>query len=311
MTEDQFTRRKALVSGVAATLGLAGCIGTEQTANNTAATETVVSIPGDRVPENLAFDNNGALYFGITAGEVRRLSADRIGETGLSLADTERITTLPGAIGIEVGADGAIYTAVASQDDNAGVWTVSSDGDSNQLVGLSGFPNDILFDNNRGRLLVTESNGGVVYAVGTDGSRKIWLADDRLSTEGFGANGITRGDDGTVYVAVTRAGEAGRLLEVPVRSNGDAGEANTLLESEAIFGADGITAHNGDLYVAVNSQNRVVRVTATGDTETIATADDGLVFPSDVLFGPESDNLFICNFANESPDDGAILRKRI
>jgi hypothetical protein len=37
--------------------------------------------------------------------------------------------------------------------------------------------------------------------------------------------------------------------------------------------------------------------------------DDGFVFPSDVLFGSEeyADTLF-CSFANQSPEQGAILR---
>jgi sugar lactone lactonase YvrE len=329
-----------LASSVVVTLGLAGCAGTGSTptSTNTAAedtatetrtatptdteaqtptttstlgVETVVSIPGERVPENLAFDANGNLYFGITAGEVRRLPSGRIGETGLTIEETEQVATLPGAIGVEVGPDGTVYVAVATQDDNAGVWAAPSDNEASQLVRISGFPNDILFDADRDRMLVTESSGGVVYSVGTGGSRETWLDDDRLATESFGANGITRRADGTVYVAVTRAGETGRLIEVPVQSDGSAGEANTFLESEAIFGADGTTARDGNIYVAANSQNRVVRVDAEGATETVATADDGLVFPSDVLFAPDSDDLFVCNFANQSPEDGAVIRTRV
>jgi sugar lactone lactonase YvrE len=263
------------------------------------------------VPENLAFDTDGNLYLGITAGEVRRLSSDRTGETGLTIEDTEQVATLPGAIGVEVGPDGTVYVAVATQDDNAGVWAVPAGGEASQLVGISGFPNDILFDADQDRMLVTESSGGVVYSVGTDGARETWLDDDRLATESFGANGITRDADGTVYVAVTRAGETGRLIEVPVQSDGSAGDANTLLDSEAVFGADGITTRDGAIYVAANSQNRVVRVDGQGATETVATGDDGLVFPSDVLFAPDSDDLFICNFANQSPQDGAVLRRRL
>jgi len=67
---------------------------------------------------------------------------------------------------------------------------------------------------------------------------------------------------------------------------GSSGEATTLLESEAISGVDGITASNGDLLVAANSQNRVVRVNSAAKTETIADSDDRLVFPSDVLVDP-------------------------
>ena len=299
-----------LASSVATTVGLAGCIGSEPSTDETIV-ETVVSISGERVPENMAFDSDGNLYFGITAGEVRRLSADRTGETDLSIDDTEQVATLPGAVGVEVSPDGAIYVAVASQDESAGVWMVPPDGAASQLASISGFPNDILFDSNRDRMLVTESSGGVVYSIGTDGSRETWLDDGRLATESFGANGITRGSDGTVYIAVTRAGEMGRLIEVQIEPSGDPVEATTLVESEAIFGADGITAHNGDILVAANSQNRVVRVNSAAETETIADGDDGLVFPSDVLVGPDSEELFICNFANESPEDGGILRMRL
>ena len=299
-----------LASSVATTVGLAGCIGSEPSTDETNV-ETVVSISGERVPENMAFDADGNLYLGITAGEVRRLSADRTGETDLSIDDTEQVATLPGAVGVEVSPDGAIYVAVASQDESAGVWMVPPDGAASQLASISGFPNDILFDSNRDRMLVTESSGGVVYSIGTDGSRETWLDDGRLATESFGANGITRGSDGTVYIAVTRAGEMGRLIEVQIEPSGDPVEATTLVESEAIFGADGITAYNGDILVAANSQNRVVRVNSAAETETIADGDDGLVFPSDVLVGPDSEELFICNFANESPEDGGILRMRL
>ena len=299
-----------LASSVATTVGLAGCIGSEPSTDETNV-ETVVSISGERVPENMAFDADGNLYFGITAGEVRRLSADRTGETDLTIDDTEQVATLPGAVGVEVSPDGAIYVAVASQDESAGVWMVPPDGAASQLASISGFPNDILFDSNRDRMLVTESSGGVVYSIGTDGSRETWLDDGRLATESFGANGITRGSDGTIYIAVTRAGEMGRLIEVQIGPSGNPVEATTLVESEAIFGADGITAYNGDILAAANSQNRVVRVNSTAETETIADGDDGLVFPSDVLVGPDSEELFICNFANESPEDGGILRMRL
>lgn len=299
-----------LASSVATTVGLAGCIGSEPSTDETNV-ETVVSISGERVPENMAFDADGNLYLGITAGEVRRLSADRTGETDLSIDDTEQVATLPGAVGVEVSPDGAIYVAVASQDESAGVWMVPPDGAASQLASISGFPNDILFDSNRDRMLVTESSGGVVYSIGTDGSRETWLDDGRLATESFGANGITRGSDGTIYIAVTRAGEMGRLIEVQIGPSGNPVEATTLVESEAIFGADGITAYNGDILVAANSQNRVVRVNSAAETETIADGDDGLVFPSDVLVGPDSEELFICNFANESPEDGGILRMRL
>lgn len=291
-----------------------GAADTETATPDGGAVETLVSIGGERVPENMAFGPEGALYFGITAGELRRVPADQTGATGLTLDDTEQVATLPGAIGVETAPDGTAYVAVATQDDRAGVWSVAPEGEASQLTAISGFPNDVLFDAERDRLLVTESRGGVVYAVTTDGERTTWLDDDRLDTESFGANGLTRDADGNVYVAVTRAAnETGRLVRVPIESDGSAGEASTFLEGESIFGADGITARGGHIYVAANSQNRVVRVTADGATSTVADADDGLVFPSDVLFGTgeRADSLFVCNFANQSPEDGAILRTTV
>lgn len=320
------SRRQVLASvGGLSIAGVAGCSGSdpnsgstpsEETPGSTESTpaqsvETLVSIPGDPVPENLAYGPNNELYFGITAGELRRVTSDQLGATDLALADTEQVANLPGAIGVETAPDGTAYVAVASQDDAAGVWSVTADGTTDQLVNISGFPNDVLFDADRDRLLVTESQGGTVYAVTTDGTRSTWLDDPRLSTEGFGANGLTRDTDGSLYVAVTQtAAETGRLLEVPITADGTAGEPTVLYEGEAILGADGITARDGSVYVAANSQNRVVQVAPDGSTTTVADAADGLVFPSDVTFGTDQqrETLFICNFANQSPEDGAILR---
>jgi len=303
MTDRRTTRRRLLAAGGAAALGsVAGCAAAPRW-----RVETVVAVPGDRVPENLAFGPDGALYVGITAGEVRRLRADRTGETGLGLGDTGQVAALPGAVGVETAPDGTVYVCVATGDDRGGVWEAPPDGEATQLAGVSGFPNDLIYDADDDRLLVTESRGGRVLSVGTDGSREAWLTDDRLSTESFGANGIARsGSD--VYVAVTRAaGGVGRVLRVPLADDGSAGDAETLVEGESVFGADGITTRDGDVYVAANSQNRVVRVGDAGETEVLLTGQDGLVFPSDVLFGPSGD-LFVCNFANDSPADGAVLR---
>lgn len=330
MTEQsQRSSRRRFLTGIGAltAVGVAGCSGsdtadtaaetdggmeqTETTASSSmeAGTETIVSVPGDRVPENVALGPDGALYFGITAGELRRIPADRVGETGLSVEDTEMVASLPGAIGVETAPDGTAYVAVATRDDSAGVWSVSPSGQTAQVTRIDGFPNDVLYDADRDRMLVTESRTGAVYSVTPDGDRTTWLDDERLATESFGANGLTRDENGDVYVAVTRAaGETGRLVRAPVESDGTAGPPSTFLEGEAIFGADGITVRGTDIYVAANGQNRVVRVTGAGETATVATAEDGLVFPSDVVLGPDRTSLFICNFANQSPEDGAILR---
>ena len=313
------TRRRLLAAGFAVGLGgVAGCVGTTDEANGNetdsegadSAVETVVSIPGEPVAENMAFDSDGNLLFGITAGELRRVATDQLGSE-LTLADTELVATLPEAIGVDAASDDTVYVTVPTDDEQAGVWTVPPEGEPAQLAEIGGFPNDILVDDDRNRLLVTESFGGVVYAVGTDGSRTTWLDDDRLDTDGFGANGITRGPDGDLYVAVTQApNDAGRLLRVPVGEDGSAGEPTVAVESGEIAGADGIDAAGNDVFVAANSQNRVVQVPGEGEPTSVATADDGLVFPSDVVVDPDEEWLYICNFANQSPDEAGILRAR-
>jgi hypothetical protein len=72
VTRDRPTRRGLLAAGAAALTGLAGRSGarsTDTTTTTATATpapettaETVVAIPDDRVPENLAFGPDGALY---------------------------------------------------------------------------------------------------------------------------------------------------------------------------------------------------------------------------------------------------------
>lgn len=148
-----------------------------------------------------------------------------------------------------------------------------------------------------------------------DGSVSTWVESPRLASEGFGANGLRVGNGGAeVYVAVTQATEeAGRIVQIPTTPEGAAGTPETYAEGAAILGADGITARGSDIYVAANRRTAVVRVAPDGSTETVAGAEDGLVFPSDVLFGRTAahrNDLFVCNFANQSPEDGAALRLR-
>ena len=328
----RFTRRSAVkLAGAALVPPVVGA-----TASARSGVETVVELPGERrVPENFAIDEDGTLYFGTTAGEIWRLTADQTRQTGLTVDDIARVATLPGtANGVEVAPGGSLYAASLA-DAGTGLWEIPGDGGDPSLFATisppnreRAFPNGVLYDDTHRRLLVTESLGGRVYevpfdATDPDTAASVWLDADALDTAGprsFGANGLAMAGDGAVFVAVTEAtsdaGEvAGRLVRAPVADDGSAKRATTYVEGPAIFGADGLTTRSGNVYVAANSLYEVVRVTPDGRTATVASIDDGLVFPSDVAFGTveqQRNDLFICNFANErNPTEGAILRTTV
>ena len=270
------------------------------------------------LPENLGIDPEGNLYVGITTGEIRKIPRELTDETGLERADTELVSTFPGGVGgVSVGESGRVYTAVRPENDRpSGVYAVESDGDGDRtpelLGGISGFPNDFLVEEERDRLLVTESSMGAVYSVSLDGDSdtepSVWSDDSLLAGEGFGANGLTVFGKG-ILVANT---DAGRLVSIPIEEDGGAGEPEPYVEDEGLLGADGITAWGPLVYVAANRQNEVVRVLPGGFLLPAADAGDGLQFPSDVLFGTvpgQRTDLFVPNFAVQADDlEPGVLR---
>jgi hypothetical protein len=172
-------------------------------------------------------------------------------------------------------ADGTLYAAVNGGSGGVYEYELGSGDDPSELATLlpdgDGFVNDLYTDGDR--LLVTESFGGAVYEVPTGaGTPTTWVQDDLLDTDSFGANGITRIDD-DVYVAITRASDGdddvGRVVRVPVATDGSAGTPATYVEDASLFGADGLTARGPQLYAAVNSGTRVTRVTPSGQLRTV------------------------------------------
>jgi sugar lactone lactonase YvrE len=315
------TRRATLgLLGTAALTGVAGARGDEDRrddgngrgdGNGTRPIERVLST-GQPVPENIAFDGDGDLYVGITGGSVRRLPADRTDETGLGLDATTEVASYPGGVaGVTVSED-TLYTAVNGESGSVFESDLGADDEPTELATVlpdgNGFVNDLVVDGDR--LLATESFGGAVYEIDRDdGETAVWVADDLLDTDSFGANGIARVDD-TVYVAVTRAGEVGRVVEVPVEDGGDAGSPETFVEAESLFGADGLTARGPQLYAAVNSANRITRITPSGELRTVVEGEP-LSFPSEVVFDPTArGKAFVCNFSPSAPGAAGVLRTR-
>jgi hypothetical protein len=302
----KITRRTTLrLLGITAVAGLAG----EAAARGNGQVARVLST-GSPVPENIAFADNGDLYIGITGGSVRRLPADCTDETRLDLSATTEVATYPGGVAGVLVDDGTLYTAVNGASGSVYRFELGSDNEPTELATLlpdgNGFVNDLYADGDR--LLVTESFGGTVYEVPLGcGDPTVWVQDDVLNTGSFGANGITRiGND--VYVAVTRAGDVGRIVRIPVKSDETAGTPEIHVESETLFGADGLTARGPQLYVAVNGQDRITRITPSRRLKTVA--EGGLLsFPSEVVFDPTArGKAYICNFSQNAPENAGVLR---
>jgi len=267
------------------------------------------------LPEGVAVGPDGDIYVTLAAtGELRQL--DRHTYAGGTLASFD--TGFGFLLGMAFnGPD--LYVALASfVDATSGVWRVYPDGSKTRVVAFSGseFPNDVTFDSS-GNMYVTESISGSVYKVpaGTT-SRQLWIQDPLLFGDvtqspvpfPIGANGLAY-DDETDTLLVANS-QSPRIVEIE-DLGGSAGAVSVLAEGEHLRGADGISIDkNGDVIVVSNFNSAILRLDrASGATETLATAADGLVFPSTVAFGqhgPDKHSLFIANFGFGAGPDAPV-----
>jgi hypothetical protein len=277
-----------------------------------------------QLPENVTVDEAGNKYVSVSSqGQIWKFSPDNeLPEDPAENPYAQFAVSgafLVGTVGVEVDSEGTVYTCFASDLDDIGgsdvngVWRVD-EGDGPELVaelppddyeGLT-FPNDlVVYDD---FLLVTDSFRGVVYRVWPGGEAEVWASGPLLSPaeEGgsIGADGIAVGRDGTVYVTNL---DKGYVVEIPVEDDGSAGTPALFVDDDLLVGSDAIAfdvRHN--LYVAVNGQNAIRRVSPRGDIETLATGGD-LDAPAGVAFGttPEQrETLFITNLALPSSGPG-------
>lgn len=273
---------------------------------------TIVDFNPPDLPENLAIDGDGNVFMSMAlTRELRKLPARKTEKTDLNKGDTELVATL--------GTEGSFVTGIAINDDTlyaantnfdqgsvSIIWSVAPDGTTTQLASLPGdsFPNGVLIDANRDRLLVSDSFRGAVWAVALDGSGATsWVDDDSLDPSAdpwanpgtvFGANGLAV-SEGVLHVANL---DFGRIVRVPIKDNGHAGTPTVFVEDDSLVGADGITFHNrSSLYISVNAQNAIRRVNGAGKIKTVVSGTP-LDYPADVAFDTRGQGrLFVANFA--------------
>lgn len=252
------------------------------------------TIPGlDYFPEGIAVDEGGTFYVGSVAhGTITRASL-----SDGTLATPFDTSGMQAAVGMLVH-DGALWVCNSSPStgDVAEVVAFELEGGS-ELVrhpfpsdagnehGV-GFCNDLCFDAD-GNLYATDSFGdaatnpdGVRRSrivrvpaadVMTPGSAETWLEHDdfEVPADAFGLNGIDA--DGASRLFVVRS-DGGRIFEIPIESDGSAGEPVVLETSEPLASGDGLKL-SGDSLLLVQSSTLTRVALADGEVTPITGAE--------------------------------------
>jgi len=301
--------------GRATTLGLIGillAITLVHAQGNRVGIITQLDPTAGELPEGLAADPSGNLYFGLApTGEIQRLTASGAVSTFAQLPVPDN--DAPHLVGLRFNA-GQLYAALFSGVAGThGVWRVSADGSQQALFApmpLDTLPNDIQFW--QGEMFVSDSLGGAIWKVTPGGQAFVWTSDPLLLGSPDFPLGLPVGANGMAFQRAAGLGDGkgsgapsahvyvmntsyGRIVRVPIEADGTAGAAEVWLERPALAGADGVTQDAaGNFYVALLLQDRVVRIGANRDIVTVA---EGA--PLDAPASPEfrGNALYVTNFA--------------
>jgi sugar lactone lactonase YvrE len=249
------------------------------------------TLPGvDFFPEGISVDEDGNFFVGsVATGAIVRAS---LGEGTLTMPfDT---SDLVGVVGMIVH-EGALFACHSSTTmpvaEIVGFDLESGDElvrhpfptEDDDLTQGSGFCNDLAFDAD-GNLYATDSFGDSATNptatrqsriirvpaddVMTDGSAEVWLehAGFMVTDTQFGLNGIDA--DGSDRIFVVRS-QGGAIYEIPIESDGSAGEPAQLVTQVALASGDGLK-FQGDSLLVVQSST-LTRVALPGGEVTTLT----------------------------------------
>jgi sugar lactone lactonase YvrE len=266
------------------------------------------------LPEGLALSTDTA-YVGF-APTSRVVKVDT--ESGAVSAFGQLPTPVSGngfMTGLALSESGDVYAGLASfvPEVQPGIYRIAKSGGAASLFAKDEaltFPNALGFDE-QGALFVTDSGSGSVLHVDADGNVTRWSSAAALRGDadacdkagpGFaiGANGLVVERDAVYVVNLDQA----TLLKIPREPGGAAGEPQVLAGPDCALlgGADGLLrASDGSFLVAVNRQDKVVRIEEDGTARTLLSGAP-LDFPATLAY--RGNALFATNFALKSASSG-------
>ncbi len=210
-------------------------------------------------------------------------------------------------VGLTLGSDGALYAALnvtAAGGPKTGIYRVAPGGGAATLFASDpamAFANDLRF-NAAGELLVSDSMSGKIFKVAKDGTVSTWLSHALLTPDAtvcaektmfhLGINGFVL--SGGAYYATNT--DRASIVKIPVNADGSAGTPEVFVATDCgkLSGADGIAADEvtGDLFVAVNYKNTVLRIGKDKSITTIASGEP-LQSPASLFVDSKAGSLYV------------------
>ncbi|WP_225414520.1 SMP-30/gluconolactonase/LRE family protein [Stigmatella hybrida] len=226
--------------------------------------------------------------------------------------------------GLAFDARGALYAGLVSFSPplRTGIYRLPAGAEEATLFASHpelAFPNGLDFDA-QGRLFVTDSSTGTVFAFGPEGQGGPWVTDASLQGNPtycgpavlpfpMGANGVAVDGDSVVAVSSDQAS----IVRIPIQKDGSAGVPQRVVgpDCAAFYGGDGLVRDpkDGSLWVAMNRTNRVLRITP--DQRLLAVEAEGVFDGPASLAIVEEDGrrwMYVTNFGFITASRGGTPR---